>query len=53
VLVMVNLRNTALVYNTPSAINSVGWKDAFSGNSLPVGPQVNLSPYQVMILEKQ
>lgn len=53
VLIMINLRNTTLLYNTPAAVNGVNWLDAFSGMAIPVGAQVSLAPYQVIVLEKQ
>lgn len=51
VLVVVNLRNTAVNYNTPAALISTNWKNVMTGNNYTTSNQIVLQPYEYMILE--
>jgi len=50
VLVLVNLRNSAITYPVPAALQNTSWTDAFAGTAVTVGTQVSLTPYQYMVL---
>jgi hypothetical protein len=49
-LVVVNLRNSAVTYPVPAALQNTSWTDAFAGTPVTVGAQVTLAPYQYMVL---
>lgn len=50
VLVIANLRGTAVTYTVPAALPSA-WKNAFTGGTLvTLGSQLTLQPYQHMVL---
>jgi hypothetical protein len=50
VLVLVNLRNAAVNYPVPAALQNTSWTDAFAGTAVSVGSQVSLGAYQYMVL---
>ena len=50
VLVIVNLRNAAISYATPPALVGSAWKNAFEGGSVTLSDQVNLQPFQYLVL---
>ncbi|HTI07525.1 MAG TPA: alpha-amylase family glycosyl hydrolase [Puia sp.] len=50
VLVMANLRNTAMNYNPPAALTGGSWKDAFDGGSFTMSATVALQPYEYRVL---
>ncbi len=50
ILVMVNLRNTALSFAVPLALANTQWKDAFDGSGFNTGNQVVLQAYQYLVL---
>jgi glycosidase len=51
--VLVNLRNTAITYPVPVALQNTAWTDAFAGTAVTIGSQVSLTPYQYMVLKNQ
>jgi len=50
VLVLVNLRNAAVNYPVPAALQNTSWTDAFAGTAVTVGAQVSLGAYQYRVL---
>ncbi|HWK03203.1 MAG TPA: alpha-amylase family glycosyl hydrolase [Puia sp.] len=50
VLVIVNLRNAALSYTTPSDLAGSSWKDVFDGSAFTATPAISLQPYEYRIL---
>ncbi|HEV3324279.1 MAG TPA: alpha-amylase family glycosyl hydrolase [Puia sp.] len=50
VLVLVNLRNAAVNYPVPAALQNTSWTDAFAGTAVSVGSQVSLGAYQYLVL---
>jgi glycosidase len=50
VLVVANLRNTAVNYTVPAALVNTQWKDAFDGTAVTVGSQVALGAYEYKVL---
>lgn len=50
VLVMVNLRNTAVTYNVPAALSGGAWKDAFTGSTASLDARVTMAPYEYRVL---
>lgn len=50
VLVVANLRNTAVSYTVPAALQG-NWTDAFDGTTQPVGSQLSLSPFAYRVLK--
>ena len=50
VLVVANLRNTAINYTVPAALANTQWKDAFDSSSLALATQLSLQPYEYRIL---
>ncbi|AHJ96057.1 alpha-amylase family glycosyl hydrolase [Hymenobacter swuensis] len=53
VLTLVNLRNVAVSYPVPGALNRTTWKNALDGQTTPVQGTVSLQPYQYLILQTQ
>ncbi len=53
VFVMVNLRNSAITYPIPSALQNTSWSDGYSGNAQSLGAQVTLPAYGFTVLRKQ
>lgn len=51
VLVLANLRGHASTYTVPAALMNTTWINAFSGQSFTVGSQVNMDPYQYLVLK--
>jgi glycosidase len=51
VLVLVNMRNSAINYPLPATWQNTSWTDAFAGTTVTVGTQVSLTPYQYMVLK--
>lgn len=52
VLVLSNLRNSALTYSLPAAYANSVWTDAFSGASVTLNTSVDLPPYSYLVLKK-
>ncbi len=50
VLVIVNVRNNAVNYATPSALQNTTWKDSFDASAYTVANTIQLQPYQYKIL---
>jgi glycosidase len=50
VLVIVNLRNSAVTYTTPTILLNTTWKDAFDASAFTLTSSVSLAPYQYKIL---
>ena len=53
VFVMVNLRNSAITYPIPAALQNSSWSDGYSGSAQSVGTQVALPAYGYEVLRKQ
>ncbi len=53
VLVITNVRNSAVTYGVPPAIANTNWNDAFSGAAVTVANSVSLQPYQYIVLVKE
>jgi len=52
VLVLANMRNSNVNYNTPATIANSSWKNAFGNEeTVAVGTQVTLAPYQYIVLK--
>lgn len=51
VLVLVNTRNEGVSYTTPEQISNNTWINALSGVSLTIENQINLNPYEYLILK--
>jgi glycosidase len=49
-LVVVNLRNSAVSYPVPAALQNTSWTDGFAGTPVTIGSQVSLAPYQYIVL---
>jgi glycosidase len=52
VLVLVNVRNSAIHYTVPPPIGNTTWNDGFSGNTVTVTNQIILQPFQYTVLLK-
>jgi glycosidase len=52
VLVLSNLRNKAVTYTIPEALVGTSWKDAFTGDRSTLGKEINVEPYQYIVLKK-
>lgn len=50
VLVLTNVRNTAVNFSLPLSIANTRWKDVFSGLEVNLTTNVSLSPYQYIVL---
>jgi glycosidase len=53
VFVMVNLRNTALMYSLPAAVQNTSWTDAYDNSTQSLGTQFALPAYGYRVLRKQ
>ena len=53
VFVMVNLRNSAITYPIPAALQNTSWSDGFAGSAEALGTQVTLPAYGFTVLRKQ
>jgi glycosidase len=53
VLVLANLRNTAVPYQLPAALSSTAWQHAFPGPTPVVSSIFSLQPYQYVVLRNQ
>ncbi len=51
VLVLANLRNSAVNYPAPSAIANTSWTNAFDTQTVTVGTQVELGAYEYKVLK--
>lgn len=52
VLVVVNLRNSAVTYGAATGIADSTWKNALTGESIAITNQIKLEAYQYLILKK-
>jgi len=52
VLVISNLRSTAITFTLPAALANSSWQDAFTGNSVALNTQIILAPYSYLVLKK-
>ena len=52
VLVICNLRNSAITFTLPTVVAYSTWKDAFTDVSVSVNSQLALSPYSYLVLKK-
>ncbi|HVW58646.1 MAG TPA: alpha-amylase family glycosyl hydrolase, partial [Puia sp.] len=50
VVVFSNLRNAAINYSLPAALQNTTWKDAYSGATVTLGTMLALSAYQYRVL---
>ncbi len=53
VFVMVNLRNNAITYPLPAAVQNSAWTDAYDNSSQSLGTQFALPAYGYRVLRKQ
>ena len=53
VLVLVNLRSTAVTYPLPAALSSITWQNALTGPTPTAGRAFTLQPYQYVVLRNQ
>jgi glycosidase len=51
VLVLANLRNKTVKYMLPASLLNSTWGDAFSTNSITLAEQVDLNPFQYLVLK--
>jgi glycosidase len=51
VLVLSNLTNAPINYIFPNTITATSWKDAFTGVAMPLSSEINLLPYQYIVLK--
>jgi glycosidase len=51
VVVIVNLRNSVINYNVPSALANTSWTDALNGGPVSLGNQLELQPYTYIVLK--
>ena len=51
VLVLANLRSSAVNYAVPAVVGSTGWRNAFDGQATAL-EQLTLQPYQYLVLKK-
>lgn len=52
VLVLVNLRDSAVEFNLTPDLAATPWKDAFTGKSVTLQGKVNLKPYEYLVVQK-
>lgn len=52
VLVLANLRNKSLSYNLPQDLLDGDWKDAYNGENWKMSSELNMEPYQYIVLKK-
>lgn len=52
VLVISNLRNSAVTYTLPSTVANSSWTDAFNGSSIMLGSSIQVAPYSYVVLSK-
>ena len=52
VLVISNLRSTAITFTLPAALANSSWQDAFTGNSVALNTQIIIAPYSYLVLKK-
>jgi hypothetical protein len=53
VFVAVNLRNTALTYPVPAALQGSAWSDAFTASPQTLGTQLNLPAYGFVVWRRE
>ncbi len=51
VLVISNVRNNAVTFNIPAALQGTVWNDGISSNNISLDSQLTLNPYQFYILK--
>lgn len=51
IVIMVNLRNSAIGYTIPLALQNTTWTDAINQNSISLMEEITLAPYQFYILK--
>ena len=52
VLVIANTRNSAKIFNIPSAISNTTWQNSSTGTTVTLGNQLNLSAFEYLVLIK-
>ncbi|HZL08704.1 MAG TPA: alpha-amylase family glycosyl hydrolase [Prolixibacteraceae bacterium] len=52
VLVIVNVRNSAIDFQLPASIAGTSWKDALSGTSIQLNNSLSINPFAYIILKK-
>jgi hypothetical protein len=52
VLVLVNLRDSAVEFNLTPDLAATPWKDAFTGKSVTLQGKVNLKPFEYLVVQK-
>jgi len=52
VLVISNLRSTAITFTLPAVLANTSWQDAFTGNTVALNAQTILAPYSYLVLKK-
>ena len=50
IVIMVNLRNSAISYTLPSALQNTTWTNAINQNNISLKEEITLAPYQFYIL---
>lgn len=50
IVIMVNLRNSAISYTLPSALQNTTWTNAINQNNISLKEEITLAPYQFFIL---
>jgi glycosidase len=53
VLVIVNLRNSAVTYTLPAPVANTTWTDALNGGTIVLTNQLILRPYEYMVMKNQ
>jgi len=51
-IVMVNLRDEAIDYHVPAALENTTWTDVMTGSSITLSNQLLMDPYRYLVLEK-
>ena len=52
VLVLANLRNTAITYSIPASLADTSWTDVMNGGSVTLTTQIILQPYTYVVLKQ-
>ena len=52
VLVISNLRDKSVIYNIPASLVNTKWKDAFTGSKTTLNAEIQVEPYQYLVLKK-
>jgi glycosidase len=52
VLILVNVKNSAVVFNIPAALQNTGWTNGLTGAAVALNSQYTFQPYTYLILKK-